>query len=535
VTVFVKQRGEGATRLREHVAELMTKASANKHLSREQFAAQFGPDPEAISVIQRFARRNGLHVLEDPDHPGKPTVELAGTVRALSHAFGVRLQLIWTPHGVYRAPVSRIHIPPAVAPAIDAVTGFDSRPIARPHFRYVTAAPGRGRLAAARAAARSFDPPQVATLYDFPTGTDGSGETVAIIEFGGGYQAADLDEYFRRLHIAMPRVEAVSVDAATNSPTGDPNSADGEVELDIEIVGSVAPGADIAVYFAPNNDRSFANAILAAVHDAQRKPSIISISWGGPESSWPAGTRRLINRAMLAAAAMGVTVFVAAGDSGSSDGVRGPRAHVDFPASSRFAVGCGGTRLRADADHIAAETVWNDGAGGATGGGVSSFFRVPAFQRAIDPVSANPGRRPGRGVPDVAGNASPATGYNVLVDGVPLPVGGTSAVAPLWAGLTARLQQGLGRSVAPLLPALYANPDAFRDIRRGSNGAYSAGRGWDACTGLGSPNGTALADALATASESQGRSEASSGRRKSGKSASARGNAQEQAGTNPNV
>ena len=264
------------------------------------------------------------------------------------------------------------------------------------------------------------------------------------------------------------------------------------------MVGSVAPGATIVVYFAPNTNRGFANAVLAAVHDTQRKPSIISISWGTAEERWPLGARRLMNQSLQAAAAMGVSVFVAAGDSGSSDGVPGRRAHVDFPASSPFAVGCGGTHLRGTGGQIANETVWNDPGDGATGGGVSALFAVPAYQASINPTSANSTGH-GRGVPDVAGDASPLTGYNVLVDGAAGPIGGTSAVAPLWAALVARIQQQIGYSVAPILPALYATPQAFHDITVGSNGAYSAKRGWDACTGLGSPNGTALAAALGSA------------------------------------
>ena len=462
-------------------------------LSREQFASEFGPDPDALAAVTRFASNNGLHVLDDEHRPGKPTVEVTGTIANLSRAFGVRLQLIRTPRGIFRVPVSRAFVPAWVAPSIDSVIGFDTRRLARPHFRRI---PARGFVPAAAPAA-SFDPPEVGALYQFPAGTDGSGQTVAIIELDGGYRARDLQQYFQGLSIPMPQVESVSVSGAANTPTGDPNGPDGEVELDVEVVGSVAPGATIVVYFAPNTNRGFANAVLAAVHDSRRRPSVISISWGAPEERWTPGARRLMNQSLHAAAAMGVSVFVAAGDSGSGDGVPGRLAHADFPASSPFAIGCGGTRLHASGGQIASETVWNDPGDGATGGGVSRIFPVPAYQTAVNPMSANPARRPGRGVPDVAGNASPLTGYNVLVDGVGEPIGGTSAVAPLWAALVARIQQQIGHSVAPLLGSLYAAPKAFHDITVGSNGAYSAKRGWDACTGLGSPDGTALAAALA--------------------------------------
>ncbi len=292
-----------------------------------------------------------------------------------------------------------------------------------------------------------------------------------------------------------PPVVAVPVDGATNSPAGDPNSADGEVVLDIEVAGAVAPGARIAVYFAPNTDQGFLDAVNAAIHDSTNHVTAVSISWGAPESQWTAQAMDAMERGVPSAAALGIPVFSAAGDNGSADGVTDGRAHADFPSSSPYAVGCGGTTLAAGNGAISSEVVWNAG-GGATGGGVSDHFPVPSYQSGVAPTSANPGGRKGRGVPDVAGVADPATGYQVLVDGEQIVVGGTSAVAPLWAGLTALLQQALGRPLAPLQPELYPLKTGFGDVTSGSNGAYRARSGWDACTGLGTPRGTALRSAL---------------------------------------
>ena len=274
------------------------------------------------------------------------------------------------------------------------------------------------------------------------------------------------------------------------------DSADGEVMLDIEIVGAVAPGAVIAAYFAPNTDQGFLDAVSAAVHDAERRPSVVSISWGGPEATWTAQAMDEMEQALVDAAAMGVTVTVAAGDAGSSDGLSDGLAHVDFPASAPHALACGGTRLVLAGGAIGSETVWNDGPdGGATGGGVSDHFALPDYQAdAGVPPSANPGGRVGRGVPDVCGDADPDTGYTIRVDGATMPIGGTSAVAPLWAGLVARLNERLGHPVGFLHPDLYApsGEAALHDVVQGSNGAYSAGPAWDACTGLGSPDGARL-------------------------------------------
>jgi len=294
------------------------------------------------------------------------------------------------------------------------------------------------------------------------------------------------------------------VDHAANQPTGDPNGPDGEVMLDIEVVGAVAAGASIAVYFAPNTDAGFLDAVTTAVHDSVRRPSVISISWGGPESSWTSQAMTAMDQAFQAAAALGVTVCVASGDGGSSDGASGSAAHVDFPASSPFALGCGGTSLRASRNQIASESVWNDGStGGAGGGGVSAFFPVPSWQQGLA-ASSSAGARSalaGRGVPDVAGDADPETGYDVRIDGTDTVIGGTSAVAPLWAGLVALANALNGRATGYLNPLLYAHPTALRDITQGNNGAFEATVGWDACTGLGSPIGTQVAKVITTTDE----------------------------------
>jgi kumamolisin len=277
--------------------------------------------------------------------------------------------------------------------------------------------------------------------------------------------------------------------------------------LDIEVAGSIAPGANIAVYFAPNTDAGFIDAVTTAAHDETRKPSVISISWGGPESTWTSQATSALDEALQAAAVMGVSVCVAAGDGGSSDGVAGGQDHVDFPASSPHALGCGGTKVEAVAGAIVSETVWNEEAlgEGATGGGMSAVFALPPWQDGLKTTSAAGVRSPltKRGVPDVCGDADPETGYSVRVDGADTVIGGTSAVAPLWAGLIARINASKGGPVGFINPELYAHGADLNDITKGDNGAFAASVGWDACTGLGSPNGKAIASVL-TASATDG-------------------------------
>ncbi|MBO0738643.1 MAG: S8/S53 family peptidase [Alphaproteobacteria bacterium] len=470
---------------------------ARHHLSREEFEQQFGADPVDIDAVKRFADAHGLSMVQQ--HAGRRTVVLSGTVARFNKAFGVDLQRFQHPDGSYRGRVGSINLPAELHGCVEAVLGLDDRPIAKPHFRRARPLPGNVRWHASAGAAASYTPLQIADFYDFPAGS-GEGECVGIIELGGGERMTDLAAYFSELGINQgPKVRVVSVDHAKNHPTGDPNGPDGEVMLDIEVVGAIAPQASIAAYFAPNTDAGFLDAITTAIHDTQNKPSVISISWGGPESSWTQQSMTAFDQAFQAAVAMGITVCVASGDNGSNDGADNGGDHVDFPASSPHVLACGGTSLQASGNAIGSETVWNDGGqGGAGGGGISTFFPLPAWQdgRQTTLTSGKTAPLMMRGVPDVSGDADPETGYDVRIDGTDAVIGGTSAVAPLWAGLIARINAANGRPVGFVNPILYASPAALHDIMRGNNGDFAATLGWDACTGLGSPDGAKIATLL---------------------------------------
>jgi kumamolisin len=466
-------------------------------LTREEFAARYGAAPDDVRRVEAFAQQFNLTVLSV--ELGRRVVVLTGTIAALNEAFGTTLKLYQHMDGLYRGRTGPLYLPADLEHVVVGVLGLDNRPQAQVRCRRHRPVTG-----AKAAKSTSFTPPQIAELYQFPTSVTGAGQTVAIVELGGGYKVADLQTYFAALGLTTPSVTAVSVDGATNTPAGDPSSADGEVLLDIEIIGSIASGAGIAVYFGPNTDQGFLDAITTAVHDTLRTPSIVSISWGGAESTWTQQALTAYDQAFQDAAALGVTVCCAAGDGGSSDGVSDGQAHVDFPASSPHVLACGGTHIKTSAESLTGEVVWNDGtSGGATGGGVSEVFTLPAYQQSADvPVSVNPSHFKGRGVPDVSGDADPATGYQVRVDGSDVVYGGTSAVAPLWSALVALINQSRGRPLGYLNPALYTlGTPGLRDITSGNNGAYKAGPGWDPCTGLGSPNGAvllALLDATTT-------------------------------------
>ncbi len=505
------------------MAELLPKDRT--YVTREEFAAKAGADPADLRLIDDFAREHNLTVMEI--NVAARTVRLNGTVVDLNAAFGVELKLFGAEgQQEYRGRTGKISLPAPIAEVVQAVLGLDNRRVANPHYRVrevaanAAGADQSGGAQPRNAPDGSFRVPDLGRLYAFPTGLDGTGQCIALIELndtaangkptGTGYTLSDLNTYFKSVGIPTPRVVSVGVDGGANVPVADPNT-DGEVALDIEVAGALAPGALIAVYFAPNTTAGFIDAVNAALHDTVRRPSVISISWGGPEDGSPQQFLDGMAQAFSDAAALGVTVCCASGDNGSADMDQqswDKKPHVDFPASIPFALGCGGTKLQGSGTAIGSEVVWNEGArGGGSGGGVSNVYPKPAYQTRTQ-IPLSPLKKKGRGVPDVSGDADPQTGYQVFVGGKAAVYGGTSAVAPLWAGLIAVINQRLAAkksgSVGFLNPLLYGQlQGVLNDITSGNNdiygalkGLYKAGPGWDACTGLGSPNGTKLLKAL---------------------------------------
>src|SRR3954469_5799275 len=292
-------------------------------LRRAQPLPALGADPDDAATVQQALEAEGLQVL-DVDLPSR-RIQARGDVATLERVFGTSLSEVESPDPVTGRPVvhrqrtGELVLPPSLAGVVVAVLGLDDRPQAR---------------ALSRPAARprtSFPPFELGPVYRFPDGTDGSGQTLAILELGGGYTQTDLDTYWAQIGLAdPPTVTAVGVDGGTNAPEGDPNGADGEVLLDIEVAGALAPGADVVVYFAPNTDRGFLDALASAVH-SDPTPAAVSISWGQNEDEWTAQARTAMDDAMADAAGLGVTVCAAAGDDGSIDNATDGQAHVDFP------------------------------------------------------------------------------------------------------------------------------------------------------------------------------------------------------------
>ena len=477
------------------------------YLSREDFATHFGAAPEDLAAITSFADSNDLTVLEC--NSARRTVVLKGTVAQMGKAFGVDLGVYAAQQETYRGREGAVHVPKHLDAIIEGVFGLDNRRMARPHVRK------RGAKATLGQGTVPLTPPQVVQLYGFPTSPNAAGQTIAILEFGGGFKLSDVQLFYKSVNAPVPSIAVVSVDGQLNTPGSDDYTV--ETLLDIDVSGSAAPGAKLAVYFAPWTEQGWVDAITTIIHDTAHKPSVLTISYGWPENegtgglTWSLAAIKAVNATLQEAAAMGVTVLVSAGDSGSDCGVGDKKAHVLYPGSDPYVTSCGGTSLSAVSGLTFKEDVWNDGQGnGITGGGISDVFcaphfPLPAWQMTANlPGSVNDGHK-GRGIPDIAGNADENSGYSLYLNGADIgPVGGTSATAPLYAALTALLNASLGEPVGYLNPNLYALPYAyvFRDISDGvsnaSGGApgYTSGPGWDGCTGLGGVNGTALLTAL---------------------------------------
>ena len=510
LTVSVRiRRRPGAPALPDPAKIAARPRGKKNYLSRQDFAARYGASKADMDKIAKFARAHGLEVVESS--AARRTVVLKGTVEEMSKAFAVDLGVYESPKEKYRGREGAIHVPSDIADIVEGVFGLDNRKMAEPLFKM------NGKIAAAGSPAQAtvaVTPPQVARLYNFPASPNASGQTIGILEFDGGYKSSDVQLFYHSVGVPLPSIANVSIDGAANNPKG---SAAVETLLDVDVAGSAAPGAKIAVYFADWSEQGWVDAVTTAIHDAVNKPSVLSISYGWPELesadnlNWSLAAIKAVNATFQEAAAMGVTIMVSAGDHGSDCGMGDRKAHVLYPGSDPFVTSCGGTSLSDISGVNFTEHVWNDNDNDwLTGGGVSDVFfppnfPIPAWQSSAKvPGSANDGHK-ARAIPDIAGNADSASGYTLFQNGKNIgAVGGTSATAPLYAGLVALINAGLGEPVGYLNPKLYAAPysEVYRDINDGISNArggapgYKSGPGWDGCTGLGSVKGVALESAL---------------------------------------
>jgi kumamolisin len=436
----------------------------------------------AATRIAAFACAHGITV-RDVDLTRRRMV-LEAPARLLMEMFGATVHLYHDGTRTFRARTGMLRIPREIAPWTRAVVGFDQRPLLRP---------------AAGDAAHGLWPTEVAALYGIRLDRDVARQCVGIIALGGGYQAADLALALARMGRRPPTVIDEAVGGVTNQYGGGSRD-DLEIALDLQVLASLLPGARIVVYFAGNTAEALANAIDQAVHDDVNRPQVLSISWGSPEFYWTAPRREVVCASLCDAARLRVSVIMAAGDQLAISGITDGKAHVWFPASSPYVLGCGGTAVTLRGSTVDNETVWNEGTIG-TGGGISDIYPVPDFQIATAlPASVNDGQKR-RGVPDVAALAAKSPGYRIVIEGEEMAKDGTSAATPLWAALITMANAERGAPLGLVAPHLYAAPALMRPIISGDNRqngiGYAAGVGWSACTGLGVPHGAEIIAALA--------------------------------------
>jgi kumamolisin len=489
----------------------------DKVMTREELAATYGATQDDAQKVIAALKPFGLQAT-GTDLASR-TVTFTGTVGEMENAFLVKLFNYSHPDGGYRGRTGLLHIPKELDGIVTGVFGLDNRHVARRKKHVTTHLTNQS--ATTSIPASWYTSAQLASHYSFPAG-DGSGQAVGLLEFGGGYFPDDLESFCQLANISEPTVIPISTDGTSTSAK---DGAEGEVMLDIEVIAGVCPKSTIAVYFAQFTEKGWITAIDKATQDRQNNPGVISASWGNPESVyiWSKSAMTAINETLKEAALLGVTVCIAAGDDGSSDAdTKDGLAHVDFPSSSPYALAVGGTTIPKKGVQQP-DIVWFEGSGmrnqkdpsGSTGGGVSAVFPRPSWQSAINIASVNPGAITGRVIPDIAANADwVASPYLLVVDGGAQGNGGTSAATPLVASLITLINATLKapNRTGYLAPVLYqANPGAAAgitigaacctDVTSGDNktataGGYSAGVGYDAVSGWGTPVGTELANAI---------------------------------------
>ncbi len=500
--VLLLLRDQGALPPDETFALGGSSVHDRKHLDHAELLALSGASDSDLARVREFATDHGLDVLRED--PGARTVVLRGRARDVNRAFATELHHYKQGDQVFRSHEQEVSVPKALGDIVSGVFGLDNRSVARrPRF-----AAGSGPTPPP-VDANTRRPSDFTELYSFPEGATGKGQCIAILEFGGGFDGDKLNSYLRKLGVKAPKVLVREIGQGRNLPFNEPDTitADVEVYMDLEIVASTAPDANIVVYFGEDSEMGWIETVRAAIFDTTHRPSILSISWGWAEQYWKPDTIKALDESFQKAAALGITVCCASGDHGVFEADDPPDPYtVAYPASSPYVLACGGTRLESLPDGSTRESVWNqsDTIGLMSGGGVSRLYDQPPFQsKSGIPVRFGTAQT-GRGIPDVAANASSLTGYLVWADDTSMSMGGTSAAAPLWAGLIACLNESLRRRIGYLTPLLYVGgareSGALRDIVEGNNRneqiperqGYQAQDGWDACTGLGTPHGEAL-------------------------------------------
>jgi len=470
LTVWLRPKKGGDVDVARALALGATLPPARAYAERRLFRAQTNADPADVERVGAYCARFGIKIVESHWR----SVVISGPIDRLVEAFGATVAIFSDAGGKhFRHRSNALHVPRDVAAVVRGVFGLHQWPRSR-------------RLGSLQRHSTPLSASEIVQRYDFPN-CDAAGQTIGVLQFRGEFKADDFDRCMQAQGVkpAQPIVKRVD-DAAVMHEFE--TTKDLEAALDAQILGALAPEARIVIYEARDDERGFLDAIRSALFDEEFKQSVLSISYGWPEHLWTPAALEVLNELFTVAALVGVSVFCSSGDNGAELDYDG-KPHVLAPASSPFVHACGATSIVVESGSER-EPAWEQ-----TGGGFSEHFDLPPWQAAAKSAAAAYKIAAGRGVPDVA--AQPHPGYTVYLDGVELAMGGTSAIAPMWAALTARINQRLGVPAGFFSPLLYASRDPIlRDVTDGNNGRFQARAGWNPCTGLGVPVGSKIEAAL---------------------------------------
>lgn len=525
VTIVVRSRGTAAE-WRKLVEERTTGTPGQRrYLTRSEFARSWGASPQDLAAVKKFANAHGLKVISTDAF--RRCVVVSGTLRQLSRALAVDFFAVQYLAGTFRSYRGAPTVPAPLHEIIEHILGLDDLPSAKRHV-----------IGIPRPGAPEMDRKELLRAYDIPRHLRGKGQCVAIIELAGGFHRRDCNQFCSGLDLPRPRIHARTVAGAKNAPapaaqirryvdalrtahmkpcaptsiTGDP-AVDASVEwtiettMDISMVSVIAPEASILLVQTTNTDQGQYHAVTSVIADRKHAPSVLSCSWGASESAQTKALMRSLDWWFQAAAVMGITVCVSSGDDGDGTMCAPPGREnltVSFPASNPHVLAVGGTTLETKTqEEIAWAQTLSFGPQMAGGGGFSREFALPSWQQraSIDParwLAKGVSSGTGRAIPDVAAKADLDQAFCVIAGGVDVASGGTSAATPLWAALIALLNEGLSANVGSLHTLLYDGTllPAIRDVVRGSTGHFRARKGWDPCTGWGTPMGEKLLQLL---------------------------------------
>lgn len=490
VTVQLKSKAS-----EKEIEETLDKIASGKlpPLTDADFAEKFGASKESLDALKRFAEAYSLKVETADLRSGR--VVISGSALNLSEAFKTRIYEFESDGDKHHGRVGSLFVPRVIGDKIEGIFGLDGRPVAKP--RVTDEKKDSSANAEAKLEQIAFRPDEIADIYNFPKGTTGKGQGVAIIQLGGAMKMDNEQSYYKDNGLKVPEIKITHLEGAKKQ-FGLNYLADKEVSLDSQVLGAVAPDAKQNIIFAPNSEKGFIDAIERAAFPEKDEHTnhAISISWGQPIESWSEQAKRGMHKNLQKAALKGISIFAASGDAGAVNQSPSGTFQVDYPAADPYVTGVGGTRLVMKDGKLESEVAWNDRFG-ATGGGISAKtdFSAPEFQKGLLPKK----EESGRGVPDISANASPFSGYKIRFNGNDITTGGTSAAAPLLAGLVLRINEALGpgKQVGYMNPFLYkqatdGKASFIRDIVSGNNNGYEAGKGWDPVTGWGVLNGEEL-------------------------------------------